>query len=188
VSLASADAFVIVFSLDSSESWEEVSRLRDMVHDAKDPEVPIVIVGNKSDLPCDDAIPHESLEATVVFDWENGYVECSAKDRVNINKIFKELLQQAKSRYDFTTHCNHGPGSSPISIVGTFSRNGSQKAHIKSEFEEHMRRRQSLPAAPPDLPPPAMSASIPKRDRSFKAMKSRRASLAALRRDSCKVS
>ena len=188
VSLASADAFIIVFSLDSSESWEEVSRLRDMVHEAKDPEVPIVIVGNKSDLPYDDAIPHESLEATVVFDWENGYVECSAKDRLNINKIFKELLQQAKSRYDFTTHSTHGSGSSPISIVGSFSRNGSQKAPLKSDFEEHMRRRQSLPAAPPDLPQPILAATIPKRERSFKAMKSRRASLAALRRDSCKVS
>ena len=176
---------IIVFSMDSSESWEEVSRLRDMVHEAKDPEVPIVVVGNKSDLPFDDAIPQESIEATVVFDWENGYVECSAKDRININKIFKELLQQAKSRYDFT---NNGVSSSPISIVGTFSRHGSQKATFKSEFEEHMRRRQSLPAAPPDLPHPMLSTGIPKRERSFKALKSRRASLAALRRDSCKVS
>ena len=187
VSLASADAFIIVFSLDSYESWEEVSRLRDMVHEAKDPDVPIVVVGNKSDLPFDDAIPQESIEATVVFDWENGYVECSAKERVNINKIFKELLQQAKSRYDFTTHYTNGSCASPISIVGSFSRHGSQKATLKSEFEEHMRRRQSLPAAPPDLPQPILT-SVPKRERSFKSMKSRRASLAALRRDSCKVS
>ena len=158
-----------------------------MVHEAKDPDVPIVVVGNKSDLPFDDAIPQESIEATVVFDWENGYVECSAKERVNINKIFKELLQQAKSRYDFTTHYTNGSCASPISIVGSFSRHGSQKATLKSEFEEHMRRRQSLPAAPPDLPQPILT-SVPKRERSFKSMKSRRASLAALRRDSCKVS
>ena len=35
VSLSSADAFVIVFSLDDYATWEEVSRLRDMVHEAK---------------------------------------------------------------------------------------------------------------------------------------------------------
>ncbi len=35
VSLKSADAFLLVFSLDNPESWEEVARLRDMVHDAK---------------------------------------------------------------------------------------------------------------------------------------------------------
>jgi small GTP-binding protein len=35
VSLAQADAFLLVFSLDNAESWEEVNRLRDMVREAK---------------------------------------------------------------------------------------------------------------------------------------------------------
>ncbi len=130
VSLSSADAFVLVFSLTEAESWEEVSRLRDMILEVKaansssssngdnnlgadevltstsegasssteTPVVPIVVVGNKCDLDADPDIPRDSLEAIVTFDWENGYVESSAKDRRNINKIFKELLQQAKSR------------------------------------------------------------------------------------------
>ena len=59
-----------------------------------------MIVANKSDLTGDPDLPHESLEATAIFDWENGYVESSAKERKNINKIFKELLNQAKSRFD----------------------------------------------------------------------------------------
>ncbi len=71
-----------------------------MVIEAKDPDVPIVIVANKSDLTVHSDLPHESLEATAVFDWENGYVECSAKESININKIFRELLTQAKSRFD----------------------------------------------------------------------------------------
>ncbi len=91
VSLASADAFLLVFALDDASSWQEVVRLRDMVQAAKDStDVPIVVVGNKSDLPRDNDLPDEAtLDATVVFDWENGYVECSAKDRLHINKIFK---------------------------------------------------------------------------------------------------
>ena len=71
-----------------------------MIIEAKnDPEVPIVIVANKSDLEVDRSLPHESLEATAIFDWENGYVECSAKERKNVNKIFRELLNQTKSRF-----------------------------------------------------------------------------------------
>ena len=35
VSLASADAVILVFSLDNAETWEEASRLRDMVREAK---------------------------------------------------------------------------------------------------------------------------------------------------------
>ena len=63
---------------------------------------PIVVVGNKCEVEgYDGDILKETPEATVVFDWENGYVESSAKERRNINKIFKELLVQARSRYDF---------------------------------------------------------------------------------------
>ena len=35
ISLASADAFILVFSLDKAQTWEEVSRLRDMIREAK---------------------------------------------------------------------------------------------------------------------------------------------------------
>ena len=59
----------------------------------------------------DPDLPHESLEATAIFDWENGYVESSAKDRVNINKIFKELLIQAKSRFDVSIASSEKGGS-----------------------------------------------------------------------------
>ena len=35
VSLTSADAFVLVFSIDSNGSWEEVARLRDIIQTSK---------------------------------------------------------------------------------------------------------------------------------------------------------
>ena len=35
VSLNSADAFILVFSLDKADTWDEVSKLRDIVRDAK---------------------------------------------------------------------------------------------------------------------------------------------------------
>ena len=35
VSLASADAFLLVFSLDRGDTWREVEKLRDMVIEAK---------------------------------------------------------------------------------------------------------------------------------------------------------
>ena len=58
-----------------------------------------MVVANKSDLSVHTDFHYDSLEATVIFDWENGYVESSAKERRNINKIFKELLNQSKPRY-----------------------------------------------------------------------------------------
>lgn len=45
-------------------------------------------------------IKKEVIETVVCLDWENGYVECSAKDNVNVVKIFQELMIQAKVPYD----------------------------------------------------------------------------------------
>ncbi|CAB4054346.1 unnamed protein product [Lepeophtheirus salmonis] len=74
------------------------SRLRDLVLEVKGPDkVPIVVVGNKSDLIIADEIVTECVEATVNFDWESGYVEASAKEGRNINNIFREMLQQANA-------------------------------------------------------------------------------------------
>lgn len=39
-------------------------------------------------------------ETVICLDWENGFVECSAKDNVNVVKIFQELMIQAKVPYE----------------------------------------------------------------------------------------
>ena len=169
VSISSSDAFILVFSFDSYESWEEVSKLRDMVQADKGDDIPIVVVGNKSDLrsSIDPRIPVESLEAIVTFDWENGYVECSAKERFNINKIFKELLQQSKAKYYFdapsstSTISSHGINhfshahifrnnhsatrisSGNNQVTQNFKGTSIQKGH------DVLKRRQSLPVVCP---------------------------------------
>ncbi len=164
VSLASADAFVLVFALDDADSWEEVSRLRDMIYEAKSDvpngdRVPIVVVGNKCELAeHDEKILQDSPEATVVFDWENGYVESSAKERRNINKIFKELLVQAKAYYDFTLPQlatanalvvgEHGAGGGGGGNVAPTSPVPPRRASASAGANDSMRRRQSLPAVP----------------------------------------
>ena len=146
-----------------------------------------MVVANKSDLPVDGDLPYESLEATAIFDWENGYVESSAKDRLNINKIFKELLNQSKNRFD-------------LSIP---SQGNSKNLKMNPKMaHDCLKRRQSLPAAPVFLVPKLNQSKIsedleedvfvngskdPKPKSRFSSP-ARRSSLAVLRRDSCKIS
>lgn len=115
LSITTGDAFVLVYSLDDEDSFSEVKSLRQQIIDTKLADdknavlPPIVIVGNKLDLkgkrPDDEdedgeerllVEPNEEVKTLVSTEWKHGYVEASAKDDININGIFKELLAQAK--------------------------------------------------------------------------------------------
>ena len=168
VSFEKADAFIITFALDSYQSWKDVGRLRDMIHSEKGEKVPIVIVGNKSDLLAtrDDRIPQENeLDASISLDWENGFVQCSAKERRNINKIFKELLQQSKSwnHFEWTSSTSSDQDScaaesSPLNTTVTFSsqpagfdwvKTKSKPQTSRNGIEDCFKRRVTLPAMCP---------------------------------------
>ena len=121
VSLCAADAVLLVFSVQDSESFEEVALLRDRVRKIRGQAFPIVVVGNKTDL--DRVVDKIETEALVTCDWENGYVECSAKDNEDVNIVFKEVLDQIKMKL--------------------FSN--IQKS-LSSSSSQSMKRRQSFPA------------------------------------------
>lgn len=51
LSMSSADAFILVYDITNSTTFDEARRLREQIHEAKGTTaVPIVIVGNKIDL------------------------------------------------------------------------------------------------------------------------------------------
>ncbi|XP_054276189.1 GTP-binding protein Rhes-like [Macrosteles quadrilineatus] len=126
LSVNTADAFILVYSVDDEDSWEEVKKLKDQIVERRGPMVPIVVVGNKSEL-ADRVISREQAEAVAVYDWECGYVECSAKENQNIVQVFKELLVQAKIHYNLSPAVKRRRQSLP-NYVGN---NGSNSAKSK---------------------------------------------------------
>ncbi|XP_055599313.1 GTP-binding protein Di-Ras2 [Uranotaenia lowii] len=107
LSISSADAFILVYDVTDSISFEEVKAIREQIHEIKaTTAVPIVVVGNKTDLTDDDddvrQVPQDATESMVTVDWENGFVEASAKLNRNVSQIFKELLAQAKITYNLS--------------------------------------------------------------------------------------
>lgn len=87
--------FLLVFSITSMSSLNELSELREQIVRIKDDEnVPIVIVGNKSDLEEDRVVPRArafSLSQT----WGSApYYETSARRRANVNEVFIDLCRQ----------------------------------------------------------------------------------------------
>ncbi|GAQ09397.1 probable lipase C16A3.12c [Aspergillus lentulus] len=87
--------FLLVFSITSMSSLNELSELREQIIRIKDDEkVPIVIVGNKSDLEEDRAVPRARAFA-LSQSWGNApYYETSARRRANVNEVFIDLCRQ----------------------------------------------------------------------------------------------
>lgn len=159
LSMQSADAFILVYDITDANSFTEVRTLRDQIHETKDSTaVPIVVVGNKVDLAETGArqVEFHTTESVVTVDWENGFVEASAKDNVNVSQIFKELLVQAKVKYNLSpalrrrrrqslpTGPQGPPGSSPTPPANApHVPSPAQLAHLQQIRERHNSKRNS---------------------------------------------
>ncbi|CAG9585272.1 unnamed protein product [Danaus chrysippus] len=153
LSMQSADAFILVYDVTDANSFAEVRALRDQIHETKESTaVPIVVVGNKVDLAesGEREVEFHTTESVVTVDWENGFVEASAKDNINVSQIFKELLVQAKVKYNLSpalrrrrrqslpTGPQGPPGSSPSpSSNPPHVPSPAQLAHLQQIRERH---------------------------------------------------
>ena len=91
--------FLLVFSITSLASLNELSELREQITRIKDDEnVPIVIVGNKSDLEEDRRVTRGHAFA-LSRSWGNvPYFETSARRKANVNEVFVNLCRQIISK------------------------------------------------------------------------------------------
>ncbi|XP_043253973.1 ras-related protein Rap-2a [Colletes gigas] len=102
LSIKSADAFILVYDVNDANTFLEVETLKAQICSTKGA-VPIVVVGNKVDLvDSKQEVDPESTRELVTMKWENGFVEVSAKDNTNVSLVFKELLIQAKLKYNLS--------------------------------------------------------------------------------------
>ena len=101
--MKSGQGFLLVFSITSLASLNELYELREQIIRIKDDErVPLVIVGNKSDL--EEAREVSRARAFAVSEgWGHApYYETSARRRANVDEAFVDLCRQI-IRKDFAT-------------------------------------------------------------------------------------
>ncbi|XP_050433479.1 ras-related protein Rap-2b-like isoform X4 [Adelges cooleyi] len=148
LSISSADAFVLVYSVTDPDSFQQAAAIRDQIIETKHTsDVPIVVVGNKLDLAnTDRKVPYEETSCLVEVDWENGFVETSAKDNINVGEVFRELLNQAKSKYDLGPSLRRNSARrqslpSGGGGQGTMVPTPAQLAHLQKKARRRRRRR-----------------------------------------------
>jgi Ras-related protein Rap-1B len=87
--------FLLVFSITSLSSLNELAELREQIIRIKDDEnVPLVIVGNKSDLEEDRAVSRARAFQMSQHWGSAPYYETSARRRANVDEAFADLCRQ----------------------------------------------------------------------------------------------
>lgn len=98
--MKTGQGFLLVFSITSPSSLNEIAGLRDEIIRIKDDEnVPIVICGNKADLEEHRAVPR-ARGFEVSQRWGAPYYETSARNKTNVDEVFIDLSRQMLRRED----------------------------------------------------------------------------------------
>ena len=109
--MRSGQGFVLVFSLTQLGSVNELGPLREQIVRIKDKQVPIVLVGNKSDLKSERQVPRE-IGTNLSRAWGNvPYYEASARKRINVDEIFADIVRQCRVHEARNKAANGGRGS-----------------------------------------------------------------------------
>nr|XP_031532106.1 dexamethasone-induced Ras-related protein 1 [Vicugna pacos] len=100
------DVFILVFSLDNRDSFEEVQKLKQQILDTKsclknktkeNADVPLVICGNKGDRDFYREVEQREIEQLVGADSQPcAYFEISAKRNRSLDQMFRALFAMAK--------------------------------------------------------------------------------------------
>ncbi|XP_029301792.1 ras-related protein ralB-A-like [Cottoperca gobio] len=96
----SGEGFLLLFSITEHESFTATSEFREQilrVKEEKEEAIPLLLVGNKSDL--EERRQVSADEATAkASEWGVQYVETSAKTRANVDKVFFDLMREVRKK------------------------------------------------------------------------------------------
>ncbi|XP_047364590.1 GTP-binding protein Di-Ras2 [Vespa velutina] len=101
LSISKGHAFILVYSVCSRQSFEELRPIWAVIRELKGQEIsqiPIMLVGNKCDESPSVREVSMSEGAAEAANWGCGFLETSAKTNHNVNALFRDLLTLEKNR------------------------------------------------------------------------------------------
>jgi Ras-related protein Ral-A len=98
----SGEGFLCVFSITEKESFDATTEFREQILRVKGVEqntdsIPFILVGNKVDLEDKRQVSLAEAEKRAA-NWKVSYVETSAKTRLNVDKIFYDLMRRINEK------------------------------------------------------------------------------------------
>eukprot|EP01087_Luapelamoeba_hula_P017987 TRINITY_DN572_c0_g1_i1.p1 TRINITY_DN572_c0_g1~~TRINITY_DN572_c0_g1_i1.p1 ORF type:complete len:196 (-),score=36.72 TRINITY_DN572_c0_g1_i1:81-668(-) len=98
--MKNGEGFILVYSITALSTFQDVDNMRDQILRVKDHEAPpMVLVGNKCDLDSQRTVPTKNGQ-DLAAKWNCGFLESSAKTKVNIDAIFNEIVKRVFTQDD----------------------------------------------------------------------------------------
>jgi GTPase KRas protein len=89
----SSDGFILVFSITDRESFDNLKLKYERIKMIKGDDFRVILAGNKSDMSENRVVSNEEA-MKVAISWGSDYVECSAKNMLNVDKAFVKVSEQ----------------------------------------------------------------------------------------------
>jgi GTPase KRas protein len=94
--MRTGQGFILVYAIISRASFDEISSFREQILRVKDKDkVPMVLVGNKSDLESDRQVTTAEGQ-NLAKQFGCPFMESSAKTRTNVEEVFFELVREIR--------------------------------------------------------------------------------------------
>ncbi|CAG7731990.1 unnamed protein product [Allacma fusca] len=99
LSITKGHAFILVYSVTSRQSLEELKPIWEMIRSIKGTleDIPLILVANKCDETENRELTQQDGEAEARR-WQCNFIETSAKTNHNVQELFQELLTLEKNR------------------------------------------------------------------------------------------
>ncbi|CAF0759340.1 unnamed protein product [Adineta ricciae] len=95
--IRTGEGFLLVFDVTDTESFADLTALYDQILRVKSvgTDIPMILVGNKIDLADKRVVTTNEAEKKAQ-EWTIKYIETSAKTRLNVDKVFCELMRTVR--------------------------------------------------------------------------------------------
>lgn len=123
------ECFILVFSLTSMETFQALDKIHQRIIKIKNKNIPIILVGNKSDLENQREIESE-MASNKAYQWGADYLETSAKTGYNVLKVLDMILPKVNQSQDD----NKGTESLFSGSVSGFSGDPALKSEKKRNY------------------------------------------------------
>lgn len=92
--MKNGQGFVLVYSITAQSTFNDLQDLREQILRVKDkPDVPMVLVGNKTDLEAERVVGKEQ-GSNLARHFNCAFMETSAKAKIHVNEVFYDLVRQ----------------------------------------------------------------------------------------------